>query len=323
MKLILTTADGSWDITDMAKTVTMSGDKSAVARTLTASVLEVSSLGLPRPAVGSGITLMEGGKALFSGYVVQRTLDRDSPTMDISACDGALYLRSNQYTGKFSRAAPDQIVREVCREKAVPVKDLAAVPGALISRKFSGERIDRVIQTVYSLAGEQSGDRYAIRMTPEGLLVKRREISAVSVALVARSNLYAATTTESIRDLVNRVAIYDQQGVLVSRIQDDEAVRLYGVMETHLFQREGESAANEAKALLEDGGLARNVTVQAAGDARLLTGETVVVEEQETGLTGLFWIDADAHTWKDGLWTVRLTLNCRNVTTKVTGGSEL
>ena len=54
-----------------------------------------------------------------------------------------------------------------------------------------------------------------------------------------------------------------------------------------------------------------------------MTGETVEVREAKTGLTGIFWIDADIHTWKNKNYYSKLTLNCRNVMATANAGSEV
>lgn len=104
-----------------------------------------------------------------------------------------------------------------------------------------------------------------------------------------------------------------------------EAQKLYGVMERHIIQRENESAGADASArkLLEDGKVEKTVTVNVLGDLSLLTGETVVVKEARTGLAGVFWIDADIHTWKNNDYYTKLTLNCRNVMAAASAGSEV
>ena len=178
------------------------------------------------------------------------------------------------------------------------------------------------MRTAYSLAAEQTGERYSIRMKPAGLSVTVRQQSQASVQLRPRSNLMYATTTESIVDMVNSVGIYDQQGQRVTTVADNAAVDLYGAMERHVQQSESNDAYAEAEALLEDNGFAQNVQVEVLGDTRLVTGETVMVAEEHTGLTGLFWIDADVHTWKRDQYTCKLTLNCRNVMTQTSAGSE-
>lgn len=183
--------------------------------------------------------------------------------------------------------------------------------------------LDKIVSSAYSLASEQTGERYAVRMTPAGLLVKVKAQSQSSLILRPRSNLIRASTTESIEKMVNSVAIYDEQGNRLSVQSDQDAIDLYGMMERHITQREGEDASGEAKAILEDNALARTVTVQVLGNSTLVTGETVIVEEEGTGLSGLFWIESDSHTWARNTYQAKLTLNCRNVMSKTTAGSEI
>ncbi len=47
------------------------------------------------------------------------------------------------------------------------------------------------------------------------------------------------------------------------------------------------------------------------------------MRENKTGLQGIFWIDADVHTWKRDNYYCKLTLNCRNVVSGSTAGGEL
>lgn len=106
---------------------------------------------------------------------------------------------------------------------------------------------------------------------------------------------------------------------------DSEAQKLCGVMEQYVTQgNDGAARADaSAKKILADGKLQKTVTVNVLGDMSLLTGETVVVREGKTGLTGIFWIDADVHTWKNKNYYTKLTLNCRNVMATADAGSEV
>lgn len=175
------------------------------------------------------------------------------------------------------------------------------------------------------LASEKTGGSYAIRWTPAGLLVKERTAGGSSLVLKASSNLMDAVTKEDATQMVNSVAIYDSNGNLIRRMGDAAAQRLYGTMERHITQskdKEADAAAS-ARKILEDGKFQRTVTVNVLGDTSLLTGETVVVREAKTGLTGVFWIDADVHTWKNKNYYTKLTLNCRNVMATASAGSEV
>ena len=322
MQIYLTDSSGTREITNLIVRSVWSGDESTIARKLSASMLHDETELWPVPSLGDGVTLTHDGALLFAGYVVQRTLDSESSTLEFECYDKGTYLTNNDATYKFRQTTAEAMVRTVCDDLGIPVAELAET-GIPLNRKFSGVTIDKLARTAYSLAAEQTGDRYAIRMTPDGLSITVRTQSESSLNLRPRSNLMYATTTESIVDMVNSVGIYDQQGQRISSVGDSQAQQLYGTMERHLQQSESGDVFAQAEALLEDNGLSRNVQVQVLGDTRLITGETVVVEEQSTGLRGIFWIDSDSHTWQRDTYTCKLTLNCRNVMTTANAGSDL
>ena len=67
----------------------------------------------------------------------------------------------------------------------------------------------------------------------------------------------------------------------------------------------------------------QTVAVDCRGDASLVTGNAVILRENVTGVAGLFWIDSDTHTWKNGQYFCKLKLNFRNIMQTVEGGKEL
>ena len=320
LRLYLAGKSGTRDISQLVEPMTWSGDKAGIARQLTASVLQ--GPGWPVPAVGDGVTMGDEEGALFTGYVVRRGADSERSRLTVTCHDRGMYLRGNDGTYQFRGETAEGICETVCRDRGIPSASLART-GVQVSRKFAGVRLDKIVFTAYTLAARQNGKRYAVRMTPEGLLVKEKSAGRESLELRPRSNLIRAETTESIAAMVNRAAIYSEDGVLLRTVGDQSAQDLYGVMERHLTERSGQDASAQAQALIDDGGLERNVTVEVLGDRRLITGETVVVREDATGLRGVFWIDGDRHTWKRGQYTCRLTLNCRSVMNETTAGSDV
>ena len=65
--------------------------------------------------------------------------------------------------------------------------------------------------------------------------------------------------------------------------------------------------------MLEDSEKERSATVTNLGNPECITGNAVMIHEPFTGLDGLFYIDADTHTWKNGVYTNKLTLNFKNI----------
>ena len=323
MQLYLTKHEGgeSRDITGLAVTWTWSGDKASITRQLVAEIAYVEDSGLPVPEIGDLIT-MEDTERLFQGVVLRRTLGSEDHTLSVTAFDYGIYLQKNDCTAKFAGATPEEITRSLCAEKGIPVASLPTT-GIQLRRKFAAVKLGQAITTVWSLAAEKNGKRYAIRYTPSGLLVKERTVSGESLVLKAAGNLMDAITTEDASNVVNSVAIYDKNGNFLQRLGDTASQGLIGVMEAHITQRDGSDAVNEANHKLEDGKQTRTVTANVLGDLSLITGETVVVREDRTGLEGVFWIDADTHTWKNNSYYTKLTLNCRNVAATASAGSEI
>ena len=277
------------DVTKIMTFWTWSGDKATISRQFAGEIVYIENSKLPVPELGDLLTMVDGSK-LFVGVVLLRSLGSEDNTMSFTAFDYGYYLQRNDGT-----------------------------------YKFAGVKLNQMITTAWTLASEKNGKVYAIRYTPSGLLVKERSISASNLVLQASSNLMNATTKEDASQMTNSVAIYDSNGNLLRKVGDDAAQALYGVMEQHITQSENKAADADASAkkLLEDGMLQKTVTVNVLGDTTLLTGETVVVNEPKTGLVGVFWIDADVHTWKNKNYYTKLTLNCRNVMATASAGSEV
>lgn len=323
MNLYLTHGSNTRDITNLLVSWTWSGDKNTISRQLTGEIAYIEGSGLPVPETGDQVTMADGAR-LFVGIILLRSLGSEDSTMSFTAYDYGYYLQRNDGTYKFTGAPPEAMTRMACADKGIPVAQLPAT-GIQLWRKFAGVKLNQLITTAWTLASEKTGQAYAIRYTPGGLLVKERSVSTSSLILKASSNLMDATTKEDATQMVNSVAIYDSNGNFLRRMGDAETQRLYGVMEQHVTQADGKEANADAsgKKLLEDGKFQRTVTVNVLGDTSLLTGETVVVQEAKTGLTGVFWIDADIHTWKNKNYYTKLTLNCRNVMATASAGSEV
>ena len=324
MKMLLTHGSDTRDITRLLISWTWSGDKSTICRQLVGEIAFIEDSSLPVPEVGDLVTMIDGTETLFVGVSLLRSLGSEDSSMSFTSYDYGFYLQRNDGTYKFTGATPEAMTRMACAEKGIPVAQLPST-GIQLWRKFAGVKLNQLITTAWTLASEKNGKSYAIRYTPKGLLVKERTVSRSSLVLKASSNLMDATTKEDATQMVNSVAIYDSNGNLLRRTGDSTAQKLYGVMEQHVIQGDGKAADADAQAkkALEDGKFQRTVTVNVLGNTSLLTGETVVVREAKTGLEGVFWIDADIHTWKNKQYYTKLTLNCRNVAATAGAGSEI
>ncbi|QNL45710.1 hypothetical protein H8790_06870 [Oscillibacter hominis] len=306
----------SVDVTELVQTLTWSGNVNQVGREVRCGLLADRALPLEQGAL---VTLRSGGKSRFLGPLVSVTRDSQSAVADLGAVDRSWYLTQNEGWYKFQNTAPEQAAASIASTYGLPTGSIAK-SGVTVSRKFPGVPLDKILTTLYTLAGEKNGKRYLVGFDGDGRLSVRQKADSASLSI---SSTMSVTSTWDIGSLQNSVILYTDTGKLVRRIEDEPSIALSGRLSHVLTQRTGEDVSTGARAWLEDHGVQRKLTVQCMGDPRLITGEAVILRDMGSGVSGLFWIDSDSHTWKNGIYTTKLTLNFRNVSSETTAGSEI
>lgn len=81
-----------------------------------------------------------------------------------------------------------------------------------------------------------------------------------------------------------------------------------------------EASKKEAKKTLKE--RERSASLDGYGDPTCITGYGVTVTDNATGLTGLFYIDTDSHTWSNGEYRISLNLNYKNLMNEVYAGED-
>ena len=136
------------------------------------------------------------------------------------------------------------------------------------------------------------------------------------VILTGDSNLSDATYKATLQNLVNKVLITNQKGTVVGIVEDTESQAAYGTIQKVLEQEEGKDAAAEAKNLLHGSDPSATVT-GIPDDIRAMAGYALLVQEEETGLIGQFFIESDSHKYSNGESTMSLTLAFQNLMDEV------
>lgn len=324
-QLSIVTPEGeTWDVTQRVSTLTWSGSVKQMARQISATMLTPENGELPELpcALGNELHLQVGGKCRFLGSIVTRDHVTGSATTDLAALDRGRFLAKNDGWYQFSGTAPETAVQAVCSDFGIPVGSLAAA-GVAVTRKYPGVALNKIVDSLYTLAAEQNGKRYLARFNGNGQLEVVEKPATASMELAPRKNLQTLRVKEDISALQNAVAIYTESGTPVRTINDDESVKLYGQFQHIITQRSDENVEAEAKAWLEDNGLQQTMTVECLGDPELISGNAVILRTNTTGVAGLCWIDSDTHTWKNKQHFCRLTLNFRNLMNETKAGTAV
>ena len=323
MQIRITTAKGTYDVTNLVPTVKWSGDYQQAARALDFSVLASASdksIPVVDCPLGAGVQLLNSGKALFDGFIVSRTKSTEASKIELSCYDRGLYLKRNKASYKFSAATPEAITAKIAADFGFTV-GAVAITGVPVSRIFDGTSLYDMMATAYTLAGRTTKKAYHIGFRGAKLYVTVKEPNDRTLIIRGGSNLIAASTSESIEKMVNAVAIYDANGNHVRTVENADTIKLYGRMQEALKQSKTDDKASEAQKLLDDNGVSQKITVDCLGNTANVTGGSVVVQEPYTGLYGLFYIDSDVHEWKRGNYYNKLVLNFKAMMDEKEAGS--
>lgn len=325
MTVTLTNAQGTFDITGIVSTAALSGEVRQCCRTLDLEVVSSpydEHVPAVDCAVGSVVSLYEGGALRFSGYVFSRTKTTVGGLMDLHCYDRGIYLKKNQTSRRVDGATPEQVTAAICSEYGIPAGAIAKT-GVTVRRIFVGASLYEIIATLYTEAAKTTGKAYQIGFDGERLTVREKGPQAGAVLIETGRNLTEASTTESAEEIVNRVSIQDADGKTLNVLSDEESIRTFGLMGQVLKQSKQDLTGQAKKMLEESAGVSQKITVGVLGGVSAVTGGAVLMHEEYTGLYGLFYIDADTHTWKNGVQTAKLTLNLKAVMDEAEAGKVI
>lgn len=321
--ITLTNGDGSFDISQLADTVTWSGEYRSCARSLDFGLLsspDDSRVPEVDCSVGSSVVAELDGEVFFNGFIFDRTKSTNAVTIDVSCLDRGIYLNRNKTDRKLT-ATPEAATAALCQEFGIKTGTLANT-GVTVSRKFFGSSLYEIIATLYTLAGKTTGRAYHIGFDGDKLTVRAKGGGRRVLLIKGGSNLMTATTTESGRNIVNQVSVQDKDGNRLYVVNDTKSMAAYGTMQEIIRQTDADRMG-EAKKLIANSNVEQKITVENLGDLRCVTGGAVMLDEPYTGLYGLFFIEADTHTWKNGLYFNKLTLNLKAVMDEKEAGELL
>lgn len=324
VKIRTTDPDGrTANITELCRSITWSGDANSVARTLAFSPV-VSEIDGHLPSapteLGGSAQFWKDGTLLMDAWSLTRTRDSLSHVIDVTAYDRGLYLTRNNKIFRVENQTPEAVTAAICGEFGISVGSLAAT-GVQLTRNFLGVNLYKIIMTLYTLAADQTGKKYRMRFRGAALEVVEMVQSAESILLKPGCNLLSCTTKEDASKMTNSVAIYDDQFNRMTVQQDDGAVALYGLMQAAIKASSYDDPAAHAKKLLEENGMKTTISLNALGNLKLITGNTVAIHEPITDTYGLFWITGDTHTWKSNIYQTKISVSLEAIMDRQTAGS--
>lgn len=303
------------NITQLCASIKWSGDKSQAARKLELGIaVSPTDANLPVVSMSMGNMVLlydDTGNELFRGYIFSRDKSNSNAEMDVMAYDGLVYLLKSKGTYNFKKLTAEAIAQKLASDFGIPAGSLAAT-GIPLSFVADSQSIYDILMQAYSGAGAQNGKTYLPIMDGGKLNVIEKGAYTASCVLSDGANVTDSDYEESIEDMVDRVRIYDENSNPVGTVQNDAWVKAYGVLQDTYSKENGVYAATAAKSKLV--GISQTASVTAyPGNTACITGAAVCLQEPFTGLSGLFYIDTDTHTWENGQYSMELVVDMQNL----------
>ncbi|MFZ5987088.1 MAG: XkdQ/YqbQ family protein [Bacillota bacterium] len=300
----------STEITSLCSSIEWSGDVQQAARKVEMEIVDSAyDNNIPHVDItpGSRIILIDKeDREIFQGFVFMREKDFGSQTTKILCYDGMIYLTKSKASYNFRDTTAEQMTGKICKDFGIPVGTLMAT-GIKQSRIFISKTPYEIITEAYGEASKQSKKMYVAVMKEGKLFIDQKGSQKVDYLLDPGANILSSRYSESIENMINTVKVYDDKGNFVTKRQNDDWVKLYGILQEAYQKESGKDPVTVADNMLK--GMERNGEIEALGNIKCISGNAIEVKECYSGIKGLFYISSDNHSWKDGLYTMRLTLD--------------
>ena len=302
------------DISDLVSKVTIQGDYTQGARRLDCSYI-ASSLDLNIPIAQiqefNYMYFYQDNKLVFRGTIYEISKDSSNNLITFYAYDEGVRTLKAKATYNFVDKTVTEIVNIIGKEFNIPIESFIK-SDIKITKIFFGQTLYDIFMSIYTIVSQSTGKKYMLEWTTDGKMrIVEKGIITLDVSFEEGYNLMSSSYTINLDNIVNRVAICDESYNYIKEVRDEETIKLYGIFQDIVKQTNGSDATEEAKAKLK--GVEKKCTLSGFGDYTCITGRGVKVKDTYTGLVGLFYIDADTHTWENGVYSIDLELNFKNI----------
>jgi hypothetical protein len=303
------------NITEYVSSISWGGSRTEVARKLELKVVNAPLDDNITPLtidLADPVYLFEddGKTELFRGFVTEREASSVQGVVTYVAYDLLFYTLKSKATYNFSSKTAETITKMVCNDMEIPIGSLASTE---LSQKLIVQNVSiyEIIMQAYTQAYQKNGVSYRVTAKKGTLNVEEMGKIVCEIELTEDSNITSSQYKETLTNMVNKVRIYDGEGNPAGVVQNDADVKKYGIFQQVYTKEEGKDPTTTAKSMFV--GVEKTFTLNCVNCNGAVTGAGAVVRDSSTGLSGVVWIDADTHTWNNGVATMSLTVTLKQM----------
>ena len=200
----------------------------------------------------------------------------------------------------------------MCEKLDIPCGELAPTNGVVVKSPCFGKKAYKAIMMAYTVAARKNGTKYIPLIKNINQLCVIEKGTLCGAVMTGDYNLIDTEYKSTLQNLVNRVIITNSKGNQIKVIEDAESIQKYGMVQKVMKQSDKEDISAEAqKALVsvENSGSVSGVP----NDFRAVSGYSIIVQDEVSGLYGQFYIESDTHTFTNGKAQMDQTLALENL----------
>lgn len=318
--LILYKNDKMFDISGLAESVKWKGRKGSAARSVSVTLLDDVS-GMNKASAGIDVTRGDHlvfsykGKELFRGLIMSQQ-QSDSRKMPITAYDNGIYLANNKDTFVYENKTLHDIFTDVCRRFELKYSSAAKTSYRIPELTKSKTTAWDVLMDAISQDFKATGTKYYIGSSKGVLSLVKRKDSLVQWVLEEGVNISSWDLKKSIEDIKTRLKIYSDEDKVFAVRKNTALEKKIGIFQEIEKKDDDLSEAklsqHISETLKEISTPETSLRIEAPGIPEVVSGAAVYVIIDTLGIKKTFWVDEDTHTFKDGRYTMNLTLNSVN-----------
>ena len=310
-----------YDVSDYIVQATSSGSRGKAPRDLKVTLLNSEQFAQINTNPGDGLlcTFLVDGKEFFRGIVVSDSKG-NGRTVEIKCMDNAMYLTKNKGSFTFKKKTATQIFRKVCKKAGLPI-------GGAVNTKFRIKELTKkgttywdVIEDALAQTYSSTGRRYYVCSVKGKLYLKRRTDASNLMYASPDTNTTTYTQTRSIENTFTKLQLYSSttkkkktttkvKKTVTNKPLQKKIGRMVDVESVDKKISKAELKRKASTWLKQTSVVSKNMSWEGIGNIEAIAGKAIMVHIPHLGVNRVLYIDSDTHTWKNGSYTMSLTLN--------------
>ena len=313
-----------YDVSDFIVKAVSSGARGKAPRDLTVTLVDSEQIKQINTNPDSGLSciLLVDGKEFFRGIVVSDSRG-NGRTVEVKAMDNCMYLTKNKSSFTFKKKTATKIFQKAMKEAGFG----SASIGSVVNTRHKIKELTKkgatcwdVIEDALSQTYSSTGRRYYVSSDKGKISLLLRTETNSMITLSPETNTTQYTQNRSIESTYTRLKLYTSTNKkkkkttkVKKKVTNKPLEKRIGQMiDMESVDKKIKKAELKRKAntwLNTKSKTMCSMSWEGVGDIRAKSGVAINANIPHLGLSRVLYIESDTHTWQNGSYTMKLTLN--------------